>query len=198
MKKRLEITVFGTMYHVGAVHLTPDAIRAGVSAYGQDEWRKHLCAVALGEASKKLSGEVMRVLGQPVVFSYRVQGILMQGRSFGLEIFHGGEHLPVSAVDAESNTLQPSELMRSYKMGDMLTVFWARRPGAMSFRWDDVDNVSQDDVCLAYDSLTPLLAGKRPFDLVVDILWQGKKGQRKEPGAASKLSAHQHVFHKAN
>ncbi|MDC0336558.1 hypothetical protein OAN24_06675 [Pseudodesulfovibrio sp.] len=196
MNKRLEITLFGTLYSVGAVHLTPGIIKVGVSAYGQARWHEIVSQVALGEASKKLNSEVQLLLGQPLAFSYHVQGIALHERGFGMEVFHGGEFMPLSMVEAENKALQPVELMRVYDTNDMLGVYWAKRQGAVSFRWDGADDVGQEEVCLVYDTLTPITASKRPFELALDVTWRGTKGRRKELGAQGALSDHQHVFHK--
>lgn len=198
MSKRLEITLFGSMHVVGAIHLPRVAIKTGMGAYGQKKWHSIVSEIALGRADKKLVHEVGSVVGHALKPSYLTHGISMEGRGFGFEVFYGGEFSPIEAVDAENKTLHPAQLMKGFKPGDMLGVFWARCESAMLFRWDDVEELQEEDVSLVYDSLGPLLGKAVPFDIILDVTWQGQKGRRN--AAIDKLELHslQHVLHKVN
>lgn len=197
MFKRLDITLFGALYCVSAVRLTPEILRVGTSAYGQTRWHDIISRVALGEASSKLNREVVSLLGQPLTYEYRGKGISLNDPGFGMEVFHGGEHVPVTMVQAENRTLQPVEVMRHYRHNDMLGVYWGRRQGAIHFRWDHVETMDQEEVSLAYDTLTPLLAVKHGFEMTNDIAWKGEKGRRRDLGECGILSDLRHVFHRA-
>lgn len=197
MGKRLEITIFGTLYVVGALHLSRDCVRAGITTYGQAKWNQLVNDIALGPETKKLAGEVSHTIGQPIDVIYQAQGMAMHERGFGMEVFHGGHFMPIEMVEAKNRTLEPSALMKGYQRHDMLGLFWAKREDAMFFRWDDVDIVHPDDVVLIYDTLTPLLAGNRSFDLALDITWCGRKGRRARQDKAGTLRAYEHLFHRA-
>ena len=196
VRTRLEITLFGTFYMLGALHLTRQCIRAGVSAYGQKQWHQMVSDIALGQGGKKLAVEVSHTIGQPIPVVYRVRGMALHDRGFGMEVFHGGHFRPLDAVEAGNRALQPSVLMQEYAQHDMLAVFWAKRDGAMFFRWDGVDVLNPADVVMVYDSLAPLLAAKTGFDLVLDVTWQGRKGRRKGQDTDGSFHGHGHVFHK--
>jgi len=197
VNKRLEITLFGIFHSVGAVLLTRETIQAGVSIYGHKKWQKIISNIALDPKAEKLMNEASHTVGHSLRPVYSAQGIAMHGHGFGMEVFLDGKYIPISMVEAENRTLQPSALMRQYNPGDMLAVFWAKRDGAMFFRWEDVDDLNQEEVSLTYDNLAPLLATKYPFDLALDVTWRGKRGRRKPHGKEAALSATKHVFHKA-
>lgn len=197
MGKRLDITIFGTFHTVGALFLFKKSIVTGVKAYGPKKWHAMVRDIAVGVAPKKLVSEVGHTIGQPLAPIYLARGIALHGTDFGIEVFHGGEHVPISMVEAENRTLQPAMLMRQCESEDMLSVFWAKRTGSIFFRWDDVDELKPEDVVLAYDNLSPLLARKKPFELALNVTWQGKKGLRKEFGNDTALQSYKHVLHKA-
>ncbi len=196
MRKRLNVTVFGTLYHVGVLHLTPDAMRVGIGAYGKTEWERILKDVALGHGAKNLSREVSHTIGQPLERVYTCSGVAMDGHRFGLEVFHDGEFQDVDTVEAHNKIIHPAQLMREYNKGDALGVFWATQEGGMLFRWDDVGSLQQEEVMLVYDTLSPLLALKKNFNLVQEVSWNGKAGRRKEVDFGTGLHAGRHVFHR--
>lgn len=198
MSKRLEITVFGTLYVVGAIHLPRSVIQAGMKAYGQKQWHTLVGDIALGLAGTKVSQEVSNVLGHSLKPSLLIRGVGMHGRGFGFEVFHDGEFAPVNAVEAENSTVNPQELMKSCQPGDMLGVFWTQCEDVMFFRWDDVDELRQEDVALTYDSLGPLLGKGMAFDLIMDVTWQGKRGRRQTNGKKLLFHSRQHVLHKVS
>lgn len=193
--KRLEVVLFGTFYSVSALHLSREAVKAAVKAYGPAKWNAIVRDMALGRDARSKMAEVAHTLGHPVREVYRAQGLAMHDNRFGLEVFHGGEHMPLSMVAAKNRTLHPQELMEDYKLKDMLAVFWARREGAMNFRWDDAEFQDQAEVALVYDNLAPLLARRHAFDLVLDVLWRGSRGKRRLLGGGQEFTPLEHVFH---
>lgn len=197
VSNRLEITVFGTIYCVGALHLSRAMVRAGIDLYGAKKWDWIVSSIALEKNSQKLMREVGYTIGHDIKVAYRSEGIVMQGFGFGMEVFHGGAFAPIDMVEAKNRTLQPSGLMKDYKTQDMLGVFWAKRDGAMFYRWEDVDDLDQTDVVLSYEGLAPLLARKKAFELVLDVTWRGKKGRRTGMDVKSEYTLQKHVFHVA-
>lgn len=197
MSKRLDITVFGTLYVVAALRLTGAMVKKGIDIYGTREWNRRISRIALQPGDKKLADEVAHTIGQPVETVHRCRGIALHDNAFGLELFHGGEFVPLDWVEAQNKTLHPQELMQGYSHKDMLGVFWAKRDGAVHYRFDAVEELASEDVALEYDRLAPLLGRKRPFDLVVDVTWQGGKGRRNEPGNPGEMTPLKHVFHVA-
>ena len=102
----------------------------------------------------------------------------------------------MNIMEAENRTLQPAQLMRQYKRGEMLAVFRAERNGAMFFRWDDVDELNPHDVVLRYDTMTKVVADTGMFSLAMNVTWRGKDGRRPELRPDS-LSKFKHIFHKS-
>jgi len=195
VSKRLEITLFGTLYSVGMLHMSRDMIKAGMEAYGPGKWNRLVNDIALDTHSRKRINEVSHTIGHTIKIVYQGAGISMQGHGFGMEVFYGGEFFPVDMVEAKNRTLQPAELTKDYKVQDILGVFWAKREGALFFRWDDVGVLSQEDMVLTYDGLGPVLALKRPFELALDIKWQGRKGRRVGMDSSDGFKVQKHVFH---
>jgi hypothetical protein len=193
--KRLEITLFGTLYSVGLLHMNRGMIKAGMKAYGPTKWNRLVNEIAFDSHSRTRVNEVSHTIGQTIKIVYQKIGISMQGHGFGMEVFYGGEFFPVDMVEAKNRTLQPNDLTEDYKVQDILGVFWAKREGAMFYRWDDVEDLSQEDVVLTYEGLGPVLASKRPFDLAIDIKWQGRSGYRSGMDSKEKCKGPKHVFH---
>lgn len=197
MGKRLEITVFGTLFVVGAIQLSRSSVQTGVEVFGRKKWHAMVGDIALGVAGKKVVGEVSNVLGHHLKPSFLGQGIAMQDRGFGFEVFHGGDFSPVDAVEARNRIIRPESLMEGFTSGDVLGVFWAQREDAMFYRWDDVDALRQEELTLVYDSLGPLMGKRKNFDLIVDVTWLGNGGRRNNGGKRRKLHSRQHALHKA-
>jgi len=195
--KRLEVVLFGTFVSVCALHLSREVVKAAIKTYGTARWNTIVRDMALGRDARRKMAEVVHTLGHPVRVVYQAQGVAMHDNRFGLEVFHGGEHVPISMVAAENRALHPQELMEDYKLKDMLAVFWARREGAMHFRWDDADFRDQADIALVHDSLAPLLARRSAFDLVTDVVWRNSRGKRRLPGGGKAVAPLEHVFHVA-
>jgi len=195
VSKRLEVTIFGTQYSVGLLRLNRVMVKAGMKAYGPRKWNRLVNDIALRTHSRKLVNEISHTIGHTIKVEYYGTGIVMQGNGFGMEVFHGGDFFSVDMVKAKNKTLQPSKLMKDYKKGDMLGVFWARRESAMFFRWEDVDEPDQQDIALVYDGMGPVLARKRAFDLALDITWQGRKGRRVGMDSDGEFETQKHVFH---
>lgn len=193
--KRLEVVLFGTFYTVCALHLSREAVKAAIKAYGPAKWNAIVRDMALGRDAKRKMAEVAHTLGHPVREVYRAQGLAMHDNRFGIEVFHGGEHVPLTMVAGQNRALHPQELMEDFKIKDMLAVFWARRDGAMHFRWDDADFRDQAEVALVYDSLAPLLARRNTFELVLDVVWRDSRGKRRLPGGGQGFTPLEHVFH---
>lgn len=197
MSKRLDITLFGTFYVVGALHLTPQAVRAGVTAFGKKQWQKTVTDIALGGSTVALGKRVAHTIGHPVPLVYEARGIALHDDRFGLESFLGGRHAPMAVMGAENRTLQPGALMRDYKSGDMLGVFRASRLGALHFRWDVGETVHPEEVVLTYDTATALLPDLGTFELALDVTWNGQAGRRQESGSEPLADIRQ-VIHKKN
>lgn len=197
MSMRLDITVFGTFYSVGAILLTAKTVRAGIKAFGEKKWNEHIINITLHDPAGKLKDKISHTIGLPLPVVYTKQGIALHDTQFGIEAFYGGHHLPLSVVEAENRTLQPSRLMQMYESGDMLGVFRTSRDGAMFFRWDEVDGIDPEEVVVAYDNLAKLIPGVGAFDLAFDITWRGKKGRRPEL-RSEPFSGVKHIFHKVN
>lgn len=195
MRNRLDITLFGTLYVVCALRLPNAAVKKGIDVYGPKEWNQRISRIALHPMEKKLAVEVGHTIGHPIETVHRSRGIALHDTAFGLEVFHRGQFTPLDFVEAQNRTLQPDELMQGYRQKDMLGVFWAKCDGVVSYRFEDVEKLSPQDVELTYDSLGALLGRKRPFDVVTDVTWQGHKGKRKEPGPDGPLMPLKHVFH---
>ena len=195
MKTRLEVSLVGTQYSVGMLHLDRDMIKAGMETYGPRKWNSLVNEIALDKHSGKLISEINHTIGHTLKVVYRGTGIAMRGTGFGMEVFHGGDYFPVEMVEAKNRTLHPSELMEGYKSKDMLGVFWARRESAMLFRWENVDTPRQEEISLAYDDLGPMLARKRPFEIAQNVTWQGHQGQHIEIGRSGPYETLKHVFH---
>jgi hypothetical protein len=193
--KRLEVTLFGTFHSVAALHLSRAAVKAAIKAYGPARWNNIVRDMALSPDARRKMGEVSHTLGHPVREMYRAQGLAMHDSRFGIEVFHGGEHVPMTTVAAQNRTLHPQALMEEFKVRDMLAVFWARREGALHFRWDDANFDAEEDVALIYDRLAPLLARRRAFDLVLDVVWRGARGRRRLLGQEQQFTPLEHVFH---
>lgn len=196
MAKRLNITVFGTLYHIGVLHLTPDAMRVGIGAYGKKEWDSILSDVALGQGTKSLYREVVHTIGQPLERVYNEVGVALDGHPFGFEIFLGNEFQAVSMVDALNEVVLPSRIKRRLGPEEALGVYWATQEGGTQFRWDDVDVVHQEDVVLVYDTLSPLLALKHNFNLVREVTWKGKKGRRTTLDFGTGIHLGKQVYHR--
>ncbi len=196
MSKRLEVTLFGTVFTVSALYLSRPAVKAAVKTYGPTKWNGIVRDIALGTDAKRRMAEVSHTLGHPVRQLYRSRGLAMHDNRFGIEVFFGGEHVPTTMVAAQNRTLQPQDLMEDCKLKDMVGVFWARREGAVTYRWDAVDFSDQGEVALVYDGLAPLLGRKQAFDLVLDVTWQGRRAdKRRELGADQPFAPLEHVFH---
>ncbi|MUM76598.1 hypothetical protein GKC30_03000 [Pseudodesulfovibrio sp. F-1] len=195
--RRLEVVLFGTFVSVCALHLSREAVKAAIKTYGSAKWNVIVRDMALGRDARRKMAEVAHTLGHPVREVYRAQGVAMHDNRFGLEVFHGGEPVPLSMLAAKNRTLHPQRLMEDYKLKDMLAVFWARREGAMHFRWDEADFRDQAEVALAYDSLAPLLARRHAFDLALDVVWRDSRGKRRLPGGGKGAAPLEHVFHVA-
>lgn len=193
--KRLEVTIFGTEYFVGMVRMNNSMVKAAMKVYGLKKWNKLINDIVLGPGGVTLAKKVGHTLGHPIEVLHLYTGITMQGKGFGMDVFWGGEFFPIDMVESKNKALQPSEVMRDYKAQDILGVFWARRESAMFFRWENVDELRQEDLIFSYDSLAALLAKKRAFDLVSDITLGGVKGRRKKSGAHGGYTSPQHVFH---
>lgn len=194
--KRLEVTVFGTMHLVGALHLTQSMVKAGMELYGSDKWGMLVRDIALGRAPTQRIAEIGHTLGHTVKIAYRGGGIALQGARFGLEVFQGGEPQLFDAVAAENAVLDPESLLQGYTSSDLLGVFWGQREGALSFRWDDADPFDQGQISLVYDDFSPLLAGNEPLELVHDITWQGIEGRSKDFAKGEPFTQVKHAFHK--
>lgn len=197
MTKRLEITLFGTFFVVGALHLTPQTVRAGVKAFGKKQWKKTLTDIALGGGKAALAKRVSHTIGHPLPLVYEARGIALHDDQFGLEVFFGGRHTPVEVVGAENRTLQPGDLMRDYKSGEMLGVFRASRLGAIHFRWDAAETVRPEEVVLTYDTATALLPDAGAFELALDVTWNGQVARRHESGK-DPLADIRQIIHKKN
>ena len=195
MSNRLEVSLFGTQYSVGILHMSHEMVKVGMETYGPRKWNGLINDIALETNSGKIVNEISHTIGHTIKAVYRSTGMSMQGFGFGLEVFHGGQFYPVDMVEAKNRTLQLSELMEGYKPKDMLGVFWAKRKSVMLFRWDNVKRLKQEDLSLIYDDLGPVLARKRPFEIVLDITWQGQKGQRIQPRHSGSFETLKHVFH---
>jgi hypothetical protein len=193
--KRLEVTLFGTVCSVSVLHLSRDAVKAAVSTYGPAKWNSIVRDIALGASARRKMAEVSHTLGHPVKELYRALGFVMHDKQLGVEVFYGGEHVPIPAVAAENRTLQPKDLMKDCKLRDMLGVFWAMREGAMLFRWDDIEFQGVEELSLVFDGLAPLLGRTQSFDLILDVAWQGKRARRKDLGGGQGFSPLEHVFH---
>lgn len=196
MAKKLSITVFGTLYHVGVLHLTPDAMRVGIGAYGKKEWSAILSDVALDLGTKNLSREVVHTIGQPLERVHFQSGVAMDGHPFGFEVFLGNDFQAVSMVEAQNEVVRPSRLVRRLGPDHALGVFWATMEGGVQYRWGEADEVKQEDLVLAYDTLSPLLALKHNFNLVREVTWQGKKGRRKALDFGTGIQSRNMVFHR--
>lgn len=196
MFKRLNITLFGTLYHVAVLHLTPDIMRVGTRVYGKEQWNGILREVALGTESKKLSGEVAHTLGQPLKKMCDCSGVAMDGHSFGLETFHHGEYKEVNTIAAKVAAANPGKLMKGFDKDDTLAVYWDVEEGAYLYRWDDVDLVEQEEVTLIYDDLSSLLGMKNNFNLARNVIWKGTKGRKKGVDFGTGLHVGGHVFHR--
>jgi len=127
----------------------------------------------------------------------RMGGIAMCGNGFGMEVFHKGRFASLEMVEADNKVLQPPDLMKGFKPDEMLGIFWGRREGVMLFRWNGVEDLNPQDVVLSYDSLGPLTGSRKPFDLAVDITWQGQKGRRAEENPKTEFDSREYVFHMA-
>lgn len=196
MAKRLEITVFGMLYQVGALHLTNEAMETGVRLYGRPEWHKILQDVALGKPSKKkLSLKIAHALNHDLAPRFSAKGIAMNTEDFGLECFHNGTFMPINAVSSERPVIDIAGIMAKFSPGDMLGVYWARQPGSMMFRWDNVTDFDQKKITLVHEKLRALLGGKESLEIVMDISCRGESGQVAVKGHGPLLK-HSHVFHR--
>ena len=195
MGKRLEITVFGTLYRVTALRISRTIAKSGIRTYGARGWNEVLGDIAMGSGRSNLLSQVQHTLGHELPVPYRADGVVMQGSSFGLEMFHSGIFMDVDVVEAENRTLDPTRLMQGAGKGDLLGVFWGRCDGAMFFRWDDVDEARGEDVTLSYDRVHRLLNRKTGFDLVTDITWLGARGRRKGGESLEGFERLKPVFH---
>lgn len=195
MSSRLEITLFGTFYRIGILRLGHEAVKAGMKTYGPKKWHAKVVEIALGMKGNRLTQNISHTIGHPIHEIYHAQGIALHGRTFGMEVFHKGNFAPVDMVEASNRELHPKDLMKDCKRHDVLGVFWAKRDDALFFRWEDVDQLNQEDIVLTYDSLAPILGRKRAFDIVLDVTWQGQAGQRKKMGAKTAFTPMKHVFH---
>ena len=195
---RLDVSLFGTEYAVSLLHLSGGMVRAGMQAYGPKKWAALFSEVAFNPEAKRLMAKIGHTIGHPIRQELAVRGIALSDKQFGLEAFHKGRFVPISIVEAQNRTLQPQPVMKDYKNGDMLGVFWARRDGAYMYRWPDVEAVEQTGLTLAYDDIGPLLGRKRQFNLVTDVTWRGRSGRLpsrfQEPGFAPLKQ----VFHKVS
>ncbi len=196
MRKRLSVTIFGTLYYVGALHLTPDIMRVGRGAYGKDEWDEILSDVALGHGQKNLAQQVSHTIGQPLERVYTCHGVAMDGHRFGMEVFHRGESIDVTMVEALNTVVHPAKYMQGYGPHDALGVYWATQEGGAVFQWDNVEQVNQENIELVYDTLSPLMALKENFSLAQNVVWNGKVGRRKGIDFGTGLHAGKHVFHR--
>lgn len=197
MGKRLEILVVGTYHLVGALLLTPRCVKSGVEGYGKKKWEEVVRNIALGVATTKTVKEARQVAGDQLKPVYQVDGISLRGTGFGLEVFHGGTFAPVEMVDSALDSPEPDVYMKNFKAGDMLAVYYARREGAISFRWDEVNDFRQGGVCLHHVNCSAMLGGKHRMQLAVDLTYMGESGHRKVAKAVSGLTGFGHVIHKA-
>jgi len=195
VSKRLEITLFGTCYRMCVLKLSQAAVRAGMKIYGAGDWKAKTSSIALAPNGKALCKEISHTIGHTIAIVHQGEGIALQGAKFGMEIFHGGNFTPVEFVEADNKTLLPDTFLADCKKNDMLGVSWAKRDGAMFFRWNDVDRIDEKDICLTYDRLGPILGRKRALDIVVDVTFRGKSGQKKKDEANTEYTPIKHVFH---
>jgi hypothetical protein len=195
--KRLEISVVGTYHIVNGVILTPTCVKAGIQGYGKSKWDTLIRDITLGLASKKIAKEVAHTVGDPLKRVFRLSGIDMQGLGFGFEPFWGGEFMPVDMVDAALENPKPDQFMGKACRGNLLAIFYARREGALSFRWDDVDDFNPGDICLHHVNGGHMLGGKGRLKVAVDVSYRGKSGKRKVAKAVTPTVGYGHVFHKA-
>ena len=195
--KRLDVSVFGTEYALTLLHLSSDMVRAGMRAYGPKKWANLFNEVAFNPSARKLMAKIGHTIGHPIKEELSLRGFAVSDKRFGIEAFHGGEFAPLSIVEAQNEALQPKEVMRNYAPGDMLGVFWAKRDGAASHRWDDAQKLEGTDLSLVQRDISPLLGRKRVFNLVVDVTWRGKPGRRPNSFASPGFTPLKQVFHKA-
>lgn len=198
MGKRLEILVAGTYHMVGALVLTPRLVKSGIEGYGKNKWELLVRDIALGVASPKALTQARQVVGDKLKPVFQMDGISMRGTGFGLEVFLGGEFEEVEMVDAALDTPEPEGYMKSFKQGDMLAVHYARREGALTFRWDEVKDFRPGGVCLHHVNGRAMLGGKAQLQMAVDITYMGESGHRKVADAVGGLTGYGHVLHKAN
>lgn len=196
MFKRLNITLFGTLYHVAVLHLTPDVMRVGTRVYGKEAWDRMLRNVALGSDSKKLAREVEHTLGQPLKRVFQCSGVAMDGHSFGLEAFYRGDYHEVNTISAQNAVVDPGKLMIGFDSEDSLAVYWDVEEGAYLYRWDGVDQIEEEEVTLVYDDLSTLLGVKNNFNLTRNVIWKGKEGSRREVDFGTGLRAGGQVYHR--
>ncbi|MEF2232349.1 MAG: hypothetical protein V3571_15560 [Pseudodesulfovibrio sp.] len=195
MGKRLEITVFGTLYRLGVLRISRAMAKSGMRTYGGREWNEIMSDIALSLSRPNLLSEVQHTLGHEMPVPYRADGVAMQAAFFGLEMFHGGRPLEVDVVEAANKTLDPGRMLQGAGKGELLGVFWARREGALFFRWDDVDEARGEQVTMVYDRVHRLLNRKGVFDLVTDITWDGRRGRRRGGESLEGFERLKPVFH---
>ncbi|MBC15865.1 MAG: hypothetical protein CL942_02310 [Desulfovibrio sp.] len=195
MSKRLDVTMFGTGYRVGAILLSQQTISAGVAAYGRREWHVLLMDIALGVASSQKVKQVNQVVGANLSPLFVSEGIAMQDEEFGMEIFHEGRPVSFTQVDAARRIPRPEQFLSQGKAKDVLGVYHARRDTALSFRWDDVEAFRQEDVTLSIDNCTRLLGGKFKLELAVGVTWKGGAGRNVGVDRNEEWGYFGHVFH---
>lgn len=196
MGKRLVINIFGQLYMVGAIHLTSEVMETGVKLYGRPEWHAMVRDIALGLGdARKYAGKIGYALGHDLMPKFAARGIAMNGKDFGFECFHGGGFAPVDAVSSEKPKLDIVGIMNTLSPGDMLGVYWANQPGAVTYRWDDVNDFDQGGIALVHEKFKSLLGAKASLELAVDVTWQEGQGLRTE-NASGPLTGHAHVFHR--
>ena len=66
MSNRLEVTLFGTQYSVGVLHMSRDMAEAGMKTYGPRKWSKTINDIALGIHSAKFISEISHTIGHTI------------------------------------------------------------------------------------------------------------------------------------
>jgi len=195
MGKRLEITIIGTMYVAGALHLDKGLLQAGIKTYGADKWEQTIYDIALGKISGKPVAEIAHTLGYPIKRACGASGIAFQDNYFGLEVFYNGLHQLIHAVDNKRHDFLPAVCMADFEKTDLLGVFWAKRDGALTFRWDDIDDFHQDEITLVSRDLATFLSTSEPLELVENVLFRGDVGKKRDVAKNDAFHSPGKVFH---
>lgn len=198
MSKRLDVTIFGTGYRIGAILLSRQTISAGVAAYGQREWHALLMDIALGQASTKTVRQANQVVGAKLSPVFMSEGIAMHDEEFGMEVFHGGQPMSFSRIDARRNIPRPEQFLNKERDKQVLGVYHARRDAALSFRWRDIEAFHQEDLMLSIDNCSRMLGGKFSLELAVDVTWKDTAGRYDGTDRNGEWGHFGHVFHQKN